>query len=408
MSMNGGIVEGWTAQFALMLLVATVVAAVARRLRLPYEVALVLTGLAIAAPHAFSLPSLDPELLLFAFLPPLLFDASFRIDVRELRTVARPVVLLAVPGVLVTAVLVGVAVAWLLGLPLATGLLFGSIVAATDPVAVVALMRQLHLPPRMSVVSEAESLINDGMAITLYIVFLELSLGHTIGLGGALGLLASEVVGGLAIGAALGFAFSRATALIDDPLIEMTLSTALAFGSYLLADSLHMSGALACVAAGLVHGSYGRSIGMSDRTSERLDLLWEYLGFAANAIIFLLVGFTADLGAFVRNLWPVVVAVLAVLVARVVVVELVGALMARSPVSIPPRERLVLVWAGLRGALTLALALGLPLAAPHRALLIDMAFGVVLVTLLGLGLTLPVLVRRLDLPPEPSARAPMI
>lgn len=336
--MSGRIVEGWTAQFALMLLVATVVAAVARRFRVPYEVALVLTGLAIAAPHVFSLPSLDPGLLLFAFLPPLLFDASFRIDVRELRAVARPVALLAVPGVLLTAVLVGSAVAWLLGLPLATGLLFGSIVAATDPVAVVALMRQLHLPPRMSVVSEAESLINDGMAITLYIVFLELSLGHAIGLGGALGLLATEVVGGLAVGAALGFAFSRATALIDDPLIEMTLSTALAFGSYLLADSLHMSGALACVAAGLVHGSYGREVGMSNRTSERLDLLWEYLGFAANAIIFLLVGFTADLGAFVRNLWPVVVAVLAVLVARVVVVELVGVLTARSAASISPRS----------------------------------------------------------------------
>ena len=406
--MSGRIVEGWTAQFALMLLVATVVAAVARRFRVPYEVALVLTGLAIAAPHVFSLPSLDPGLLLFAFLPPLLLDASFRIDVRELRAVARPVALLAVPGVLLTAVLVGSAVAWLLGLPLATGLLFGSIVAATDPVAVVALMRQLHLPPRMSVVSEAESLINDGMAITLYIVFLELSLGHAIGLGGALGLLATEVVGGLAVGAALGFAFSRATALIDDPLIEMTLSTALAFGSYLLADSLHMSGALACVAAGLVHGSYGREVGMSNRTSERLDLLWEYLGFAANAIIFLLVGFTADLGAFVRNLWPVVVAVLAVLVARVVVVELVGVLTARSAASISPRERLVLVWAGLRGALTLALALGLPLAVPHRALLIDMAFGVVLVTLVGLGLTLPVLVRRLDLPRETGARAPMI
>ena len=126
--MSGRIVEGWTAQFALMLLVATVVAAVARRFRVPYEVALVLTGLAIAAPHVFSLPSLDPGLLLFAFLPPLLFDASFRIDVRELRAVARPVALLAVPGVLLTAVLVGSAVAWLLGLPLATGLLFGSIV----------------------------------------------------------------------------------------------------------------------------------------------------------------------------------------------------------------------------------------------------------------------------------------
>lgn len=398
--MGEGRVEGWATQFALMLLLATVVAALARRFRVPYEVALVLTGVAIAAPHAFSLPSLDPQLVLFAFLPPLLFDASFRIDIHELRALWRPVLLLAVPGVLVTALVVGFAVAWLLGLPLATGLLFGSIVSATDPVAVVALMRQLRLPARLSVVPEAESLINDGMAITLYTVFLQWSLGRSIGVGGALGMLALEVVGGLAVGGLLGFVFSRATALIDDPLIEMTLSTALAFGSFLLADSLHMSGALACVAAGLVHGSYGRSIGMSDRTSDRLDLLWEYLGFAANAIIFLLVGFTADLGAFVRNLWPVLVAVGAVIVARAVVVELVGALTLRSAFPIPPRERLVMIWAGLRGALTLALALGLPLVVPHRALLVDMAFGVVLVTLVGFGLTLPVLVGRLRLPRE--------
>jgi CPA1 family monovalent cation:H+ antiporter len=141
---------------------------------------------------------------------------------------------------------------------------------------------------------------------------------------------------------------------------------------------------------------------MSPRTSERLDHMWEYLGFVANAILFLLVGLTVDITAFTRNLVPLLVACGAVLAARVVVVELVGQATARTALAIPPRERIVFVWAGLRGALTVALALGLPAATPFRDLLIDMAFGVALVTLVGFGLTLPLLIRLLDIQPAPA------
>ena len=183
----------------------------------------------------------------------------------------------------------------------------------------------------------------------------------------------------------------------------MMLSVVLAYGSYLVADRLHASGALACVAAGIIQGSYGRAFGMSERTSQLLDDLWEFLGFFANAILFLLVGLNVNLGALIADGKAVVVAILAVLIARVLVVESVGLLTSRGPLAAPFRERLVLIWSGLRGALTIALALGLPHDTPSRPLLINMAFGVVLFTLIVQGLSLSFLVRRLGLRQPPAA-----
>jgi CPA1 family monovalent cation:H+ antiporter len=177
----------------------------------------------------------------------------------------------------------------------------------------------------------------------------------------------------------------------------MMLSVALAYGSYLTADWLHASGPLACVAAGVIQGSYGREFGMSERTSQLLDDLWEFLGFFANAILFLLVGLSVNLAALISNARAVVVAIIAVIVARIIVIEAVGLLTARGPLAAPFRERLVLIWSGLRGALTIALALGLPHDVPSRALLIDMAFGVVLFTLIAQGLTLNVVIKQLGI-----------
>lgn len=383
-------------QFAWILLGAVIVGMAAQRIGISYAVALVLTGLAVAQTELVTVPHLDPGLLLLAFLPPLLFDASFRLDARELRLVARPVLLLAVPGVLISALAVG-GLLWLaLDLPFGTALLFGSIVAATDPVAVVGIVQKLGLPPRLTVIAEAESLINDGMAITVYTAVLGYAVSgrlDTFEIGRIFG---QEVVVGLLIGAAVGFLGARLTRQIDDLLIEMTLSTVLAYGSYLLADSVHASGPLACVAAGLIHGSYGRAFGMSHRTSEHLDLLWEYLGFLANAIVFLLVGFSVDLGDLRDQAWPVTVAVVAVVAVRAVVVRLMTP-RAGAPGVPAWKERLVLTWAGLRGALTIALALALPATTPHRDQIIAMAFGVVLFTLIVQGLSLPVLLRRLGL-----------
>ena len=391
-------------EFAWLLLGAALIGILARRVRVPYAVALVLGGLLIEESHLVSVPQLDPAVVLFAFLPPLLFDAAFRLDARELRLVARPVLLLAVPGVAITTLVVGGMVALALGLPLSVALLFGSLVAATDPVAVTAVLNEMALPARMIIIPEAESLVNDGMAITLYTGFSGLGASGGADLAALGGLFLREVLVGLAVGGALGFIFSRLTSTVDDHLIEMMLSVVLAYGSYLVADRLHASGPLACVAAGVIQGSYGREFGMSERTSQLLDDLWEFLGFFANAILFLLVGLSVNLAALIGNAKAVVVAIAAVIVARILVVEAVGLLTARGPLAAPRRERLVLIWSGLRGALTIALALGLPHDTPSRALLIDMAFGVVLFTLIAQGLTLPLLIKQLGIRrPSPVA-----
>jgi CPA1 family monovalent cation:H+ antiporter len=332
-------------------------------------------------------PQLDPAVVLLIALPPLLFDAAFRLDTGEVRRVAAPVLLLAVPGVLVSTLVVGAAVWLILDLPFKVGLLFGSLVAATDPVAVVGIFKHLHVPKRLLVIAEAESLVNDGTAATLYTALVAIVVTAGFGAGDIVDLAVRQVAGGVAIGLALGFGFSRLQRHTDDHLIEMTLSTALAYGSFLLADQVGASGILACVAAGFIHGSYGREIGMSPESRLRLDDLWEYLGFLANSFVFLLVGFSVHVHSLVDDAWPVTVAIVAAFVARVVTLAWPEPFPRRRALLTLP-ERSVLVWAGLRGGLTITLALSLPGDTPSRSTLIAMAIGVVLFTVVVQGLTL--------------------
>lgn len=206
-------------------------------------------------------------------------------------------------------------------------------------------------------------------------------------------LFGQQVFGGALVGLALGLLFSKLTSAIDDHLVEMTLSTALAYGSYLAAEALGTSGALACVVAGFIHGSYGRRTGMSQNTRDLLDSLWEYVGFFANGVLFLLVGLNVDLDSFGADRWAVLVAIGAILVTRVLVVELATRLVPRERTLAGARARVVLVWSGLRGALTMVLAISLPAAVSGRSVVIAMALGVVLFTLVGQGLTLPLVLR---------------
>jgi monovalent cation:H+ antiporter, CPA1 family len=384
-------------EVALLMLGAALVGMLARRVGVPYAVALVVGGLLIEESHVTAVPTLDPGLVLFGFLPPLLFDAAFRLDTREARLLLRPILVLAVPGTVFTALVVGGIVALLLHLPLAVALLFGSLVAATDPVAVIGVFKGLHAPPRLTAIAESESLINDGVAITIYTAVLGLALTGTGSAAEVLRIFGQEVLGGVLIGGVLGFAFSRLTAAVDDHLIEMMLSLALAYGSYVGAQWAHTSGALACVAAGIIHGSYGRQIGMSETTRRLLDDLWEFLGFVTNAIVFVLVGFTVNLASLAPYAWPATVAVVAVLVARFVLLGAPGLILKDRHLATSPAERLVLAWSGLRGALTITLALALPSETPERDLLVAMSFGVVLITLLVQGMSLPLLLRHLGL-----------
>ena len=394
-----------------LLLIVSLVALAVRRLRIPYTVALVIVGLLITFQKKSEF-SLTPELILSLFIPPLVFEAAFHLEFKSLRENWLPIVALAIPGVLLTTFIVGAIVSWGVGMPLSSGLVFGALIAATDPVAVVSLFKALGAPKRLTTLVESESLFNDGTAIVVFKLLVAVALSALAGnngeAGGSFDLLAAAVdffrvsVGGLLIGIGLGWVIAQIIARVDDYLIETMLTTVLAFGAYLVAERFHVSGVLAVVAAGVLTGNFGLK-GMSPTTKIVLFNFWEFLAFVANSLVFLLIGLDVNLREIGANLLPIAVALAAVLASRALVVYGLTALTnLRSISKVSLAYRHTLFWGGLRGAISLALALSLPLALPERELLRVMTFGVVLFTLLAQGTTMQFLLRRLgigDAPP---------
>ncbi len=390
--------------FVVLFSVATGVAIAARYFRIPYTVALVVVGLVLGSFHVVDAPHLTRELLYAVFLPGLLFDASFQLDAREFWHNRMTIGSLAVPGVVVGIVftaLISTAVIQGTGLDpnftIRYGLLFGALIAATDPIAVVGLFRNLNVPERLRLLIEGESLINDGtsiVALTLILAFLG---GTTTSVGGLALRFVTIVGGGAAVGGVIGFAVSRVIARIDDAMIEITLTTIAAYGSFVLSEQLHYSGVIATVAAGMICGSYGRRIGMSPSTQLAVQTFWDYLAFALNSVIFLLIGFEVSPVALLASWAVIAIAFVAVIVSRGGVILIVAMLLRRTHEVIPRQWSLALTWGGLRGALSMVLALSLASDFPGRALMVTMTFGVVVVSILLQGLTMPVVLQRLGL-----------
>jgi CPA1 family monovalent cation:H+ antiporter len=379
-----------------LLLIASLVAIVVRRLQVPYTVALVVVGLLLTTQSPLRV-ELTPELILALLVPPLVFEAAFHLNFNELRRNLSTILVLAVPGVVLTMLLVGGIVSFGAGLTLPVALTFGALIAATDPVAVVSIFRSLGVPKRLAVLVEGESLLNDGTAMVLFNMMLVIVATGRFNLAASILDFVRISAGGIAVGVILGWAISRLIARIDDYLIETTLTTVLAFGSYLIAEQLHFSGVLAVVAAGLINGNLGPQ-GMSPTTRIILFNFWEYIAFLANSLVFLLIGLEVDIPALLNSWQPIAWAIGAVILARVVVVYGLSFLSRRFTEPISLRWRHVLAWGGLRGALSLALALSLPASfGDDRALLRTMAFGVVLFTLLVQATTMRSLIRRLGI-----------
>ncbi len=374
------------------LLIVSFVGVVVRRFRIPSTVLLVLVGIALSFRTSQPI-ELTSDIILFFFLPPLLFEAAFHLDLRQLQRDTPTIALLAIVGVIISTIIVGGIISVGTGLPLGVSLVFGSLIAATDPVSVIAIFRKLGVPKRLEVLLEGESLFNDGTAIVLFGLALEaLLIGEFNVIDGLLDFILVSG-GGVVVGLGLGWVVSRLIAMVDDHLIETTLTTVLAFGAYLIAEQLHVSGVLAVVAAGLVTGSIGER-GMSPTTRIVVFNFWEYVTFLVNSAVFLLIGLQIEVSALwesrVLGLW----AILAVLVARAI--SIYG--LTSFGRSIPSKWRHVLFWGGLRGAIALALALSLPTAmGEHRNTLTLMAFSVVLFTLLFQGITMESLLNRLGL-----------
>jgi CPA1 family monovalent cation:H+ antiporter len=403
----------WVVGVVEVLLLASLSAVVLRRLRFPYTIGLVLVGLLLtAAPEHLRLVGpirgvwLTPDVVLYLFLPTLLFPAAVHLDARLLRRNLLPVLLLAGPGLLVSTLVVGGVVAALTPLSWGTALLFGALISATDPVAVVALFKDLNVPGRLAVLVDGESLLNDAVAIVLFTTVLtgmqSGAVGPTAVARGAVDFVVVSV-GGVLVGAVLAVVYARVAGLAeDDALVEIALSMVLAFTAFVVAHHyLHVSGIMAVVAAGLVGGALRRNrIGPETRASLRH--FWSYAEFVANSFVFLVLGIGGGafvhrlLGGDLRALRDIACAVGAALLGRLIAVYgliTVSNRLARAE-PIDWRHQAIIFWGGgLRGALPLVMALSLPPAFEARPLILDLTAGVVLFTLLVQGTTVGRLIR---------------
>lgn len=391
-----------------LLIVASVVAMLARRLRLPYTVTLVVAGLALGTLEEeldfvnLEAIHLTPELLFTLLLPALLFEAAFHLSWPKFKENLRAILILAVPGVIAAIGIAGLLAYWLeplaeAELPLMVAFLFVAMCAATDPVSVIALFKELGVPKRLAVLMEGESLLNDGIAVVAFIVLSAvLGISHTgeeVSAMWAARFLLWEIVVGLGVGAAVGLAVSYVTTLVTDHLIEIMLTTIAAFGSYLLAEAAHGSPVLAVVAAGMATGNVGARYGLTPTNRIAVESFWEYAVFAANSFVFLLLGKEIDLWRMFGHWGPILVAWVSLTAARAIVIFGVERLLARTTERLPPRWSAVLIWGGLRGSLSMVLALSLPRSFEHREILVDLVFGVVLLSILVQGLTMSPLLR---------------
>lgn len=392
-------------EMSILLGAAVLVGLLAQRMHLPLTVVLAVAGI-IATQLGLDLALVEvlggegfQELLVNLFLPILVFEAALGLSTREFMRNLVAISALATVALLISTVLVGYSLVATLAIPLAAALLFGALISATDPVAVVAVFRELGVSRRLLTLVEGESLLNDGVAIVLYNILLAVALGTaSLSVGPGVGEFLFVAVGGVLIGSLVGLAAALLLPLLSR-LLAAAISVAVAFGSFVLAEAvLGVSGVMATVAAGIIMGGMLESRA-DDTVRDLLHELWESLGFIANALLFLFIGLVLDLDLILDNLGVIAIALLAVLVARPLAVVPVVAFLERFA-KIPRvgyRSTVVVVWGGLRGGVALALALALPAELAERDLFIAMAAGVVLGTLLINATTLPFVLHFLHL-----------
>ncbi len=396
----------------ILIAISALVAVVARRVNFPYTVALVIAGFLATGLGSVVEVDVSADLILGLLVPPLLFEATLNLSWRKLRADLPAVLVFALLGTLVGTLGVGWVMHEALGLPWAAALAFGALISATDPVAVIAFFKSLGAPKRLTVLVEGESVFNDAVAVVAFNLAIAAALTTgPFSVGDALGEFVVVSAGGLAVGLVLGIIVASVIlARVDDALIETTTTLALAYGSFLLAeefglligrDDLHFSGILAVVSAGLVVGNIGFS-NTSPNTRNTLDQFWELLTYLVNSMVFLLIGLTIRPQALVDELPAIALAVVTTLALRAVVVYGFSAVLNRNGWvrPIPLKYNHVQFWGGLRGAISLALALTIStevFSADVVTRLQAMTFGVVLFTLLIQGTTMATLINSLGL-----------
>ena len=380
---------------ALLLLIAAVVAMISRRLRLPYSVGLVAAGIFLTLVPFAPDVHLTRDLIFTGLLPPLLFEAAFYIDWDQLRRDFSVIAVLATLGVALSAGVTAVGMHYLADWPWLSAVVFGVLIAATDPVSVIATFKEAKAQGRLLVLIEAESLLNDGTAAVAFGVVIALASGQPMSSFAVAAMLVKTIGGGVLCGALVALIALALTGRTADHLVEITFTTVSAYGSFLLADHFGLSGVLATITAGLVMGNFRKFGTVSERGREALQAFWEYAAFVANSLVFLLIGMHEARQDFAAIRIPVAIAIGLVTLGRAVAIYPCCLLFAGSSLRVTIRHQHILVWGGLRGAVALALALGLPPDLPLREIIVTISFAVVAFSVFAQGLTVRPLLRRM-------------
>jgi len=391
-------------RFLIILLIASMVAILTRRLKVPYSVGLVFVGILLAFFPLFSGIPFTKELIFNIFLPPLVFEAAIQIRWSNLRSEFFLILILVTAGLFLSAAVTAAGMRYLADWAWISALLFGALIAATDPVSVIATFNEAGVHSRIRLLVEAESLLNDGTAAVAFAVILAAAAGGSMTLIGIAGKLALTVGGGVLCGALVAGFIMILERRSGDNLVEFTLTTVTAYGSFLIAEHFHFSGVLATLTAGLLVGNLRLMKAGSDDVRKAITAYWEYLGFLANSFIFIGIGVQVSLQNFKAVIFPAIFAILLVLVGRACAVYPFCALFSRSELRVQGKHQLVLFWGGLRGALALALAVGLPLWVPHREEIISVTFAVVAFSIFIQGMSMTPLLRRVGEIPMEDAR----
>jgi Na+/H+ antiporter len=390
---------------------------VAHKLSLPYPIVLVISGLALSFVPRLPEVKLNPEIVFYFFLPPLLYPAALFTSWRDFRRNLRPILLLAIGLVLVTMVTVAWAAHTIVPeLPWAAAFALGAIVSPPDAIAATAVIRRLSVPYRIEAILEGESLVNDATALVALQFAIAALMTGTFSLGHATLRFVWAAAGGIAFGLLVGFAMRWVQRHLDDPPVQITISLLTPFAAYLPAERLHVSGVLATVAAGIFLGWHSPLI-ISARTRLQVYAFWEIVVFLLNGFVFIVIGL--QLPGILRGLnsesllGPIINAL--IISGTVILIRIVWVIPAmylprllskklRERDPIPPWQQVAVVaWAGMRGVISLAAAFALPLALsngsafPGRNYILFLAFSVILATLVLQGLTLPVLIRKLGI-----------
>src|SRR5471030_81081 len=381
----------------LLVLASALVAMLARRMHVPYSVGLALAGITFGLLHWGAAIPMPKEFLYEVLLPPLVFDAAFHLEWKDLRQEIVVVLVLATLGLVVSAAVTAAGMHWLAGWDWIGALLFGALIAATDPVAVVGAMRDMGVLGRSRLLLEAESLFNDGSAAVAFSVLL-LS-GGTAGIEVmTVGKSLALVLGGsLLCGVLVGVVAWALIARSEDHLVETTFAMVAAFGSFLLAEKLHLSGVLATMTAGLLMNNLLKHDALSNKGRSATDATFEYATFVANSLIFLLIGLQEAQRNFAGMAGVLTAAILLTLAGRAVAVYLNCVLFQRILLRVSFRDQHILVWGGLRGALALALAINLPGTISHRDEIISATFAIVAFSIFVQGLTIKPVIRWLGI-----------